>query len=123
MIGRHERAGLCHVGTEHRAQRRVEQMRTRVMEAQALPPAGFDIHRDVVVLPQHALGDLHAMDDDLRAAMICVQNLAAALAAGDLARVSDLTARLSVAWRLVQDDLDGLALARLARPLPLAFPD
>src|SRR5262249_55934160 len=50
-------------------------------------------------------------------------DLAATLAADDLARVADLTARLRVARRPIQDHLDGVALARLAAPRPVPFPD
>ena len=38
VVGRHQRAGLGHVGAEHPAQRRVEQVRAGVVLAQALAP-------------------------------------------------------------------------------------
>src|SRR5262249_24644352 len=63
------------------------------------------------------------MDDDLGPAIVRVEDLAPAPAAHDQTRVSNLATRLGVAGRPVEDDLDSLALARLASPCPVPFPD
>src|SRR5205823_69377 len=113
---------LRHVGTEHTAERSVQQVRARVVLAQPLSPRRLDAHRDILVLVEAALHDAHAVDDELRAAVVGVEELAAAGAPGDRAGVADLAARLRVRGRAVEDHLDLGALRRLAHASPPSRP-
>ena len=91
----------------------MQEVRARVVLAQPLAPRRLDAHRDLLVLVEAALHDAHAVDDELRAAIVRVEELAAAATAGDRACVADLAARLRVGGRAVEDHLDLGALRRL----------
>ena len=114
MVGGDQRAGLRHMGAEHAAERGVQQVRARVVLAQPLPPRRLDAHRDVLPLVEAALHDAYAVDDELRAAIVRVEELAAAGAPGDRPRVADLAARLRIRGCPVEDHLDLGACRRLA---------
>ena len=105
MIGRHQRAGLGDVGAEHPAKRGVEQVRPRVVLANPEPARRFDAHRHVLALAEAARDHLDAVDDQLGAAIVRVDDLPAALAPDDGPRVADLAARLGVRGRAVEDHL------------------
>src|SRR5207247_1177067 len=83
MVGGDQRAGLRHMGAEHAAERGVQQVRARVVLAQPLPPRRLDAHRDILPLVEAAQHDAYAVDDELRAAIVRVEALAAAGAPGD----------------------------------------
>ena len=86
VIGRHQRARLRHVRAEHAAQRRVQEVRARVVLAQAEPPRRLHRHRHVLVLAEAARAHLHAVHDQLGAAVVGVDDLAAALPARSACR-------------------------------------
>src|SRR2546425_1470331 len=70
--------------------------------------------------------DAHAVDDELRAAIVRVEELAASGAAGDRAGVADLAARFGVRGRAVKDHLDLGTRRRLAHapePAPARLHD
>ncbi len=64
VIGRHQRAGLRHVGPEDAAQGRVQEMRPGVMLAQTQPARRLDADRHVLALAEAARRELHAVDDE-----------------------------------------------------------
>src|SRR2546426_3932955 len=91
-----------------------------------MSPRRLDAHRDVLVFMKFAPHDAHAVDDELRAAIVRVEELAAAGAAGDRAGVADLAARFGVRGRAVEDHLDLGTLRRLAHapePAPARLHD
>src|SRR5262249_47169578 len=88
-----------------------------VVETQALAAARFHGHRDVVAFPQVALAHLHAVNDELAAAVVGVLDGPLPLAAPDRAGVALLAAGFRVGRSAVEDDLHRLALPRLTTPL------
>ena len=123
VIGSHQRPRLGHVRAEHLPQSGVEEVRAGMVLTQALAARGVDRHRHLVVLAQRALRHLHAVDDHLGAAIVRVEDLAATVASHDRPGVAHLAAGLGVSGRLIEDDVDGLALARLALTRPVTLPD
>ena len=116
VIGRDQRARLRDVRAEDAPQRRVQQMRARVMLPQSLPPRRVDRDGDLLVLAEATGGDLHAVHNELAAAVERVDDIAAARAADERAAVADLSARLGVPRRAIEDDFDLVAGRGLPHP-------
>ncbi len=122
VIGRHQRAGLRHVGSEDAAEGRVQEVRPGVMLAQTQPARRLDADRHLLALPEPAGANAHPMDDEFRAPVVGVDDLAASLATGDGSGVSDLAARLGVGGGTVENDLDLGPGRRLADSMRLRPP-
>ena len=60
-IRRHQRAGLLHVRAEHLAQRRVQQMRRRVVPPRRVADRRVDFRRDDVARREAPGGHAHAV--------------------------------------------------------------
>ena len=118
VVGRHQRAGLGNVGAQDLAQRRVKQVRAGMVEPQALTPARVHRHRDFLVLAQAPLRDRDPVDDELRAAIVGIEDLAAPVPADHGAGIPDLAAGLGIGWRPVEDDLHRLARPGFGAPAP-----
>src|SRR5262249_3896669 len=123
VMGSDQRSGLGHVRAEYLAQGGVEKMRAGVVLSQALAARRIDCDRHLVVLAQGTLRHLDAVHDHLGAAIERVEDLAAPGAPDDPPGVAHLTAGLRVSRRLIEHDLAGLALARLAHARNVALAD
>ena len=93
----------------------MEEVGARVVLAQALAAARLDADRHLVFLAGAALRHLDAVDDELGAAVVGVEDLAPALAADDGARVADLAPGLGVAPACGRGSPRRLALSRRTR--------
>ena len=113
MIRSDQGTRLGHVGAENPPQRGVEQMGARMVELEPLAPPRLDGDGHLLVFSQGALDHSHAVDDHLAAAVVGVLDGSLPVAPDDGAGVAHLAARLRVGRRAIEDDLDGLAQARL----------
>ena len=111
-LGRHERALLLDMLPEHLAQRLVHEMRGRVVVGRALPLRGVDARGE---LRGGVLRKLVDDMDDQSVLLLGSNDRNALVGALDHADVTDLTARIAVERRAVEDQLvEALALRRHA---------
>ena len=108
-IGRDQRALLRDVRAEMAAQRLVQQMRRRMMRAQLGAADRIDGHDDVVADLDLALVDLGVMGVQAAHHLLHVGDRGLAARADKAAGVAQLTARLRIERRLVDDQPAGLA--------------
>ena len=105
-VRRHQRTRLLHVRAQNVAQRRVHQVRRRVVALVALAPRGVGFRRHAIAHAQRLFGD-HAMRDQsgdgiIRAAHL--GQLQRVLVIPERADVGDLSAGFGIERRAVQHD-------------------
>src|SRR5262245_12885133 len=110
-VRRHQRALLDRLRAEHAPERRVQEVRPRVVAHRRRSRRGVDDELRGVPDPDLARGDPSAVHDEVARRALRVGDLDAAVGDADLAAVAHLPARLGVEGRLVDHHLH-----RLARP-------
>ena len=120
VVGRDQRALLAHVVTQHRPQRRVQQVRRGVIAPDGLPAVLVD--RRQGVLPRlHLAAQPRLVGHQPRHGVDGVVHVGDARLGHDRAGVADLAAALGIERRAVQEDLHHPArLGRLGLGLGLA---
>ena len=109
-VGRHQRSLLLHVGAEHLAQRRVQQMGGAVIEHSRLAACAVHLRRERVADANAALRE--ASEVRVRgAALLRILHDEAHPGSGELPRISHLTARLGIEGRAIEHHLALLARA------------
>ena len=109
-IRRHQRSGLPHMRADHGAQRRVQQVRRRMVAANIVAARGVHLGGYLVAELQCALADrrdVHARPVRLQAHHVL--DGAVAVAGDQPAGVRNLAAGLQVERRLTQDDIPRLS--------------
>ncbi len=111
-FGPDERALLRHVRAEHVLERRVQEMRRRVIGARGAALLGIDAQLDRIADGELAARNLDHVDVQIAELLLGVDDFAlGALAGEDRADIADLAAAFAVERRLVGDDAHGLARA------------